>query len=161
MMTIAAMVSIGGNAGNTTLIGPRYLFALAQDGFGPRALARVHPRYRTPAVAILTQSGIALVLALSGSFVWLAMLSIIARLATYVGTAAAVPVLRRRFADRPGAWRLPGGVTIPVAALLLCLVFLASTTLANLVAGAGALGVGALLYLGRRNDARLEGVDSL
>ncbi|MEX2124684.1 MAG: APC family permease [Woeseia sp.] len=150
MMTVAAMVSIEGNAGNTTLIGPRYLFALAQDGFGPRALARVHPRYRTPAVAIITQSTIALVLALSGSFVWLAMLSIIARLATYVGTAAAVPVLRKRFGDRPGALRLPGGVAIPVAALLLCLAFLASTTLANLAAGAAALVVGALLYLGRR-----------
>ncbi|HEX7061061.1 MAG TPA: APC family permease [Woeseiaceae bacterium] len=150
MMTIAAMVSIGGNAGNTTLIGPRYLFALAQDGFGPRVLARVHPRYRTPAAAILVQSGIALVLALSGSFVWLAMLSIIARLATYVGTAAAIPLLRRRFGDSPGAWRMPGGLAIPVAALLLCLVFLASTTLANLAAGAAALVVGALLYFARR-----------
>ncbi len=152
MMTVAAMVSIGGNAGNTTLIGPRYLWALAQDGFGPRFLARVHPRYRTPAAAILTQSGIALVLALSGSFVWLAMLSIIARLATYIGTAAAIPVLRRRFGDRPGAWRLPGGLAVPVAALLLCLVFLSSTTLENLVAGAAALAVGALLYLMRRKD---------
>jgi amino acid transporter len=152
MMTIAAMVSIGGNAGNTTLIGPRYLFALAADGFGPRVLARVHPRYRTPAAAILTQSTIALVLALSGSFVWLAMLSIIARLATYVGTAAAIPVLRKRFGDRPGAWQLPGGIAIPVAALLLCLVFLASTTLANVAAGAAALAVGALLYVTRRKD---------
>jgi amino acid transporter len=153
MMTVAAMVSMAGNAGNTTLIGPRYLFALAQDGYGPRALARVHPRYRTPAVAIITQSAIALVLALSGSFVWLAMLSIIARLATYIGTAAAVPVLRKRFGNRPGAMRLPGGVAIPVAALVLCLAFLASATLANLAAGAAALVVGAVLYLGRRKNA--------
>ncbi len=152
MMTIAAAVSIGGNAGNTTLIGPRYLFALARDGFGPRLLASVHPRYRTPAAAILTQSGLALLLALSGSFVWLAMLSIIARLATYMGTAAAIPMLRRRFGDRPGAWRLPGGLAIPAAALLLCLVFLASTTLANLVAGAAALAIGALLYITRRKE---------
>ena len=150
MMTVAAAVSIGGNAANTTLIGPRYLFALAQDGFGPRPLARVHPRYNTPAAAILTQSGIALVLALSGSFVWLAMLSIVARLATYIGTAAAIPVLRKRFADRPGAWRLPGGPAIPAAALLLCLVLLASTTIANLAAGAVALVAGALIYLSRR-----------
>lgn len=153
MMTGAALVSIGGNAGSTTLIGPRYLFALAQDGFGPRVLAHVHPRYRTPAVAILTQSSIALVLALSGSFVWLAMLSIIARLTTYAGTAAAVPLLRKRFEGRPGARPLPGGVAIPVAALLLCLVFLASMTLANLTAGAVALVVGALLYVGRRKEA--------
>ncbi|MGH7480973.1 MAG: APC family permease [Longimicrobiales bacterium] len=146
LMTIGAMISIEGNVGNTTLIGPRYLFAIARDGYGPRALARVHPRYRTPAVAIVTQTTVALALALSGSFVQLAMLSIIARLATYIGTAAAVPFLRRRFADRPEGVRLPGGALIPIAALLLCLLFLASTTFANLVAGAIALLVGVAIY---------------
>ncbi len=153
LMTVAAMISIAGNAGNTTLVGPRYLFALARDGFGPRALARIHPRYRTPALAIVTQSTIALVLALSGNFVGLAMLSIVARLATYIGTAASVPVLRKRFGDRPGVLRLPGGPAIPIAALLLCLVFVASATFANLLAGAVALAVGLVIYRFRRRDA--------
>lgn len=152
LMTIGAMISIEGNVGNTTLIGPRYLFALARDGFGPKMLARVHPRYRTPAAAIITQSATALVLALSGSFVALAMLSIVARLATYIGTAAAIPVLRRRFSERPDAFRIPGGALVPVAALLLCLVFLASATWMNLAAGAVALAVGAVLYRMKRSD---------
>src|SRR5690606_3793272 len=99
LMTIGAMISIFGNVGNSTLVGPRYLFALAQDGFGHKILARIHPKYHTPAIAIIVQSGIALALALSGSFVELAMLSIIARLVTYVGTAAALPILRRRFGN--------------------------------------------------------------
>src|SRR5690606_4458269 len=146
LMSVGAMLSIGGNAGNTTLVGPRYIFALARDGFGPAVLGRVHPRYRTPAAAILLQSGVALVLALSGTFVGLAMLSIIARLATYVGTAAAVPVLRRRFADRAEAVRLPGGWAIPGAALALCVAFLASAELVNLAAGLVALLVGAVIY---------------
>jgi len=150
LMTIGAMLSIEGNVGNTTLVGPRYLFALAQDGFGPAALARVHPVYRTPAAAIVIQSGVALVLALSGSFVGLAMLSIIARLATYVGTAASIPILRRRFPDRHGVVRLPGGYAIPVAALALCVVFLASAELSNLLAGAVALLVGVVIYKLRR-----------
>jgi amino acid transporter len=110
----------------------------------------VHPVYRTPAAAIVIQSGVALVLALSGSFVGLAMLSIIARLATYVGTAAAVPILRKRFPGRAGVVRLPGGYAIPVAALALCLVFLASAELSNLAAGAVALLVGVVIYKMRR-----------
>ncbi len=153
LMTVAAAISIQGNVGNATLAGPRYLFALALDGFGPRALVHVHSRYRTPDVAILLQSGLALGLALSGSFVALAMLSVVARLATYLATAASVPVLRRRFAgaDRSeGAVRLPGGVGIPAAAVALCLGLLASTTLPNLAAGAAALVVGAVLYRYRR-----------
>jgi APA family basic amino acid/polyamine antiporter len=150
VMTVGAAVSIEGNVGNTTLMGPRYLFALAEDGFGPRALASVHPRWRTPYVAIIVQSTIALVLALSGSFVQLAMLSIVARLATYMGTAAAVPVLRRKFPRTESTVRLPGGPLIPLAALALCIVFLLSATVWNLVAGGVALVVGLLLYAFRR-----------
>ena len=146
LLTAGAVVSIAGNTANTMLIGPRYLFALASDGHGPRWLARVHPAYHTPAAAIICQATIALVLALSGSFVQLATLSVIARLATYIGTAAAVPVLRRRLPERAGALRLPFGPVIPVAALVLSFGLLASATTANLVAAAIALGVGAALY---------------
>ena len=150
LLTLGAIVSIIGNLGNTTLMGPRYLFALARDGFGPRVLAEVHPRHRTPANAIVAQMVIALALALSGSFVQLAMLSVIARLTTYIGTAAAVPVLRRRFGSAPGALRLPGGALIPGAALLVSLAFLASATWQNLVAGALALAAGAVIFRLRR-----------
>jgi amino acid transporter len=146
LLTVGATLSIVGNIGNTTLLGPRYLFALGLDGFGPSALARLHPRYRTPAVAIVVQSVLALVLALSGSFVQLAMLSVVARLTTYIGTAAAVPVLRRRFGTRPNAFRLPGGPTIPILGLLLSVVFLMSAQWQNLVAGLVALAVGAVIY---------------
>ncbi len=150
LMTLGAMISIEGNVGNTTFSGPRYLFALATDGFGPRGLARVHRRYHTPATAIIRQSTVALVLALSGSFVQLALLSVIARLATYIGTAAAVPVLRRRFGDRPDAVRLPGGPAIPIAALLLSIGFLASAQPRNLIAGGLGLLAGAVIFRFRR-----------
>ena len=150
LMTIGAMISIGGNVGNTILVGPRYLFALAADGYGPRALAAIHPKYRTPAVAIITLSVVSLALALTGSFVQLALLSIIARLTTYIGTAAAVPILRRKFGNRPNVVRLPGGPTIPVLALVLSLAFLASAELRNLVAGLIALVIGAIIYRFRR-----------
>lgn len=150
LMSIGAMVSILGNVGNSTLVGPRYLFALAKDGFGPGVLARIHTSYRTPAVAIIVQTGLALGLALSGSFVGLAMLSIIARLITYIGTAAALPILRKRHQGRPGVVRLPGGFAIPAAALCICLIFLASTTLANLIAGAVAMLVGVIIYRFRK-----------
>jgi basic amino acid/polyamine antiporter, APA family len=152
LLTAGAAVSILGTNSNTVLAGPRYLFALAEDGFGPAALARLHPRWQTPAVALLAQTAIALPLALSGSFARLATLSVIARLATYLATAAAVPVLRRKF---PGAARvrLPGGPAIPLAAILLCLGLAASAKRENLIAGAVALGVGYLFYLCRRHES--------
>ena len=150
LLTAGAVVSILGTNSNSVLAGPRYLYALACDGFGPKFLASVHPGFRTPAAAILVQSAIALPLALSGSFVGLATLSVVARLTAYVATTTAVPVLRRR-QRAEGAFRLPGGPTIPIAATIVSLGLLASASWANLLAGAAALGVGGLIYLFRRD----------
>jgi amino acid transporter len=89
-------------------------------------------------------------LALSGSFVGLATLSVVARLTTYVATTTAVPVLRRRKTTED-AFKLPGGIAIPVAATIVSLGLLASASWANLLAGAAALAAGGLIYLFRRD----------
>jgi amino acid transporter len=132
---------------NTVLMGGRYLYALSDSGRLPRVFASVHPTFRTPWIAIMTQTGIALPLALSGTFAELAQLSVMARMATYIGTAASVPVLRAKMPDAPRRIRLPGGPIIPVAALLVCALFLTSATLKNAIAGVIALIVGAIIYV--------------
>lgn len=147
LLTIGATISILGTTSNTVMLGPRFLFALAQDGYGPKIIASVHPRFHTPYVAILVQFVISLGLALSGSFEQLALLSMVTRLLAYIGTAAAVLVLARRYRDRENALRLPGGPLIPIAALLLSLALLASASVANLLAAAVALAVGTVIYL--------------
>jgi amino acid transporter len=156
LLMVGGALSILGTNSNTVLAGPRYLWALAADGFGPRMLTYIHPRFRTPMVALLTQTAIALPLALSGSFTQLATLSVIARLATYFGTAAAVLKLRRKFPDAPNIVRTPGGPIIPIAALLLCVVFAASAEPRHLIAGAIAIVVGLGLYAMRRRPENPE-----
>ena len=150
VLTVGATISILGTNSNTMLFGPRVLYSLAQDGFGPRMLANIHPRFHTPAVAIITQGVLALTLALSGSFVKLALLSVVARLCAYIGTVLSLLVLQRRYANHPGALKLPGGPAIPLAALVLSLGLLVSATIDNLIAAGVALLLGAVLYLTRR-----------
>lgn len=149
-LTVGASVSILGTNNNTVMMAPRYLLALAADGYGPRALAAIHPRFRTPVIAILAIGLVSLALALSGSFVQLALLSVVSRLCTYLGTAVSVLVLRRRHGDRAEALQLPGGPSIPILATLLSLGLLASASMQNLIAAAIALAVGAVVYLLRR-----------
>jgi amino acid transporter len=150
LLTAGAAISILGTIGGSLFTIPRYLFAMARDGFGPRALADVHPRWRTPHVAILAQASLAFAAALSGTFVQLVLLSVMARTAMYMSTAAAVPVLRRKRPRTADTIRLPGGPAIPIAALALCLVFLASAETRNLILGAVALAIGAGVYALRR-----------
>jgi APA family basic amino acid/polyamine antiporter len=154
LMTVGAALSILGTLNNTVLFGARYGYALSVDGTGPRAFSFIHPKFRTPSVALWGQFAIALPLAITGSFVQLALLSVISRLFAYVGTAASLFVLRRRFADRADALRLPGGPLIPAGALVVSLTLLASAGWKNLLAAALALAAGAAIYAMRRKDAR-------
>jgi amino acid transporter len=154
LLTVGAVLSVLGTNNNTVLAGPRYLYALAKSGGLPAFFARVHPRYRTPHVAILTQTGVALLLVLTGTAEELAVLSVIARLATYIGTCLAVPVLRRKLPTTPRTIRLPGGPAIPIAALVICLLFLSAAEKKNWIAGGIALAAGALIYFSRRRWSR-------
>jgi len=165
LLTLGAALSVLGTNNNTVLAGPRYLYALAETGRLPRVLAKIHPRYRTPHVAILTQSGIALALIAIDALLndvrpgtlrvaeELAVLSTVARLATYIGTCLAVPVLRRKLPATERTIRLPGGPVIPIAALVICLLFLSAAETKNFVAGAIALAVGAVVYASRGKAA--------
>jgi amino acid transporter len=156
LLTIGAVLSVLGTNNNTVLAGPRYLYALAQTGKLPPVFGRIHPRYRTPHIAILTQTGVALLLMLTGTAEDLAVLSVIARLATYIGTALAVPVLRRKMPATPRTIRLPGGSAIPIAALVICLLFLFAAKPKNWIAGGIALALGALIYFLRRDSPPID-----
>ncbi len=156
LLTIGAILSILGTNNNTVLAGSRYLYALADNGRLPAVFAAVHPRFRTPWIALIAQTAVAVPLALSGTFTELATLSVVARMATYIGTAAAVPVLRRTMPATPRTIRLPGGPAIPIAALAVCVVFLSSATARNLMAGAIALAVGVVIYAAGRRGERTD-----
>lgn len=146
ILTLGAVLSVLGTNNNTVLAGPRYLYALAETGKLPQVFAKIHPRYRTPHIAILTQTGVAILLMLTGTAEELAVLSAIARLATYIGTALAVPVLRKKMPATERTIRLPGGPLIPIAALAICVLFLTAAKRENWIAGGIALTVGAVIY---------------
>jgi amino acid transporter len=151
-----------GNNMGQLLNGSRTIFALAENGDLPRWFGRVHPAYRTPSNAILFGAGIALVLALSGTFGALAAVSAIARLVMYLAVCLSTLVLRKRdreIAAQVGAhfsdplqtvaaptFTVPFGPVIPVLASLVALGILAGATRANLIAGGAALVGGAVLY---------------
>jgi amino acid transporter len=103
LLLIGATVSMFGYLGGMTLSMPRMLFALARDGFLPRALAAVHPHHRAPQAAIIVQALIALALAVSGTFEKLAILANVSALALYFGCALAAWRLRRFGIEGEGA----------------------------------------------------------
>src|SRR6266513_396437 len=93
VVTLGALLSMAGTNSGTVLEGSRMLYALSLDRPRLRAVSYVHPRFRTPIVAIAIHVIVAMILAVAGSFAQLALLSTVARLTTYLAGCAALPFL--------------------------------------------------------------------
>jgi amino acid transporter len=117
---------------------PRTLFALASDGYLPRFLAAVHRTHRTPHVAIAVQGVIVCVIALTGTYVKLAIMADVAILLVYLACCVGAWRLRRRNVAAEGApFRMPGGAVVPwLAAALIVGLLIPASAQAWLLTGA-------------------------
>jgi basic amino acid/polyamine antiporter, APA family len=157
MVGVGSVVSMTGNNAGQILSGSRMLYALAEHRELPAFFGWIHPRFRTPAHAIVFTSVVALALALTGSFVKLAVVSALARLVTYTGVSAATLRLRSpQFADRvgPASFVAPLGPVVPVIAMIVSAAIAAGATKEQLLGGLAALAAGAILFLAAARQVR-------
>ncbi len=147
-ITLTAVFSIGGNLSGSMLSSPRLTLALAEHGLLPGWFGRIHPKFSSPANSVIFLGGLSIILALSGSFVFLAVASSLTRLITFGVCILALPVIRKR-ADqemRDAAYRLKGGNTIPVLAMIVSVWMAAQSSLDSWLYVGGLLVFGLLLY---------------
>lgn len=157
LILVGAVVSMFGFVSGMTLAVPRALYAFARDGFLPAPLARIHPRFRTPYVAIAVQAAIICVLAATGSFAKLAVLANLAALLLYLACAIAAGVLRQRDVRQAGSapFTLPGGWLVPVLAVVVILWLLRSITRAEWTVVGAVLAAATVVFLLTRARRRM------
>jgi amino acid transporter len=142
IVTLGALLSMAGTNSGTVLEGSRMLFALSLDrNLGP--LSYVHPKYRTPSVAIIVHVVVATGLALGGTFAKLAMLSAVARLTTYLFTCAGIPFIQRKMTNA----LKPVTLILAILGTIISLALFFTLNTFNFIAAAIALGAGVLVYL--------------
>ena len=124
----------------------RLLFAMSDHRQLPVALARVHSGFHTPAIAIVVTAGAVWLLALSGSFVYLVKLTLIARVAVYAITCATLVSFRHTNSAPEATFKVPGGEVVACASALLCVLFLASSSMHELLDVAVALVIGLTVF---------------
>jgi basic amino acid/polyamine antiporter, APA family len=149
LLLAGATVSMFGYVSGMTLAIPRALFAFAEDRILPRALASVHPRLRTPWVAIIVQSAIVCALAIVSRFEQLAVIANLASLLLYLGCIVAAWELRRRDVradDGKAPLTLPFGPLVHVLAAAVIVFMLSSITTVEWAMVAVVLVVASVLF---------------
>jgi amino acid transporter len=121
----ASWVSMLGFCSGVALVAPRYFFAMAEDGYLPARLLEIS-RFRTPGGAILVSTALTCALAVLLGYASLVDVANVVILSGYAVTALSALVLRLRMPAAPRAVRLPGGIWIPLLALLSAVALLIS-----------------------------------
>jgi amino acid transporter len=107
-MTVAAMITNVALLNSTVLATTRMPFAMAEDGYLPQGLTKVHPRFGTPWIAIIVSAVVYALLAFQ-SLAGLITIYIWLRSATTVLTVLSGWGMRRKHPELPRAFVVPGG----------------------------------------------------
>jgi basic amino acid/polyamine antiporter, APA family len=128
-MAISMLVTLNGSI----MSGARVPFAVARDGYLFDAIAEVHPRFRTPSIAIIVQCGLAIILLLlGGSFRQFFSLAIFAEWLFYMITGSTVFVFRRRDPEAERPYRVWGYPVVPALFIIVSAALLYYTFTDNL-----------------------------
>ena len=140
IMAVVAIVSLAAGINAYTFAGPRVYFAMARDRAFFQAAARVHPKYKTPAISIAAQAAFSILLVVSGS---------LDAIANYVGfsitlfagaAVAAVFVLRMREPEAPRPFRAWGYPVTPAIFVIVSALIVANAVYTDpTVTGIGTL----------------------
>jgi amino acid transporter len=148
LVLIGATVSTFGFVGGDILCSPRAVYALGRDGLLPSAFGRIHDRFRTPHIAIVTHAALCAAFAVTGSFNALLVLSVLSALIVYLICCLAAIQLQRKNIRVEGSipYKVPGGRVVPVLAAAIVIWLMSSSTAKEFVALAITIAVLTLVY---------------
>ena len=160
LITIMILISIFSATNGTMLSSPRVYYAMARDGLFFHRLAQVHPRFRTPAFAVIAGAVWSAILAITGTFEQLLTYVIFIGWIFYALAGAAIFVYRRHMPNVVRPFRVPGYPITP----LLFVIAAAALALNTIVTQPARAGTGiAIVLLGapayfiwRRKTGRIE-----
>jgi APA family basic amino acid/polyamine antiporter len=121
LMAAAIMISGFGCANGLILSGARVYYAMAKDRLFFRNVAKLHPKYKTPAVSLMVQMVWTCVLCISGSYGQLLDYIIFAVLVFYILTIVGLFVLRRTRPNAERPYRAVGYPVLPIVYIVMAL----------------------------------------
>ena len=129
ILFIGAGISMFGMLSGEILNVPRVIYGLARDQIIPLdKLALIHPKFKTPYLAIILYAGLGFSMAAAGGFRQLAVIASGSMLLVYFGVSLSVIKLRKMKETAPGEFKIPFGKTVPILSAGIILYFLSNLT---------------------------------
>jgi APA family basic amino acid/polyamine antiporter len=164
ILTIAILISIFSSANGLTLTAPRVYYAMASDDVFFKQLGKVHPRFHTPATAVLASSVWAAILAASGTFEQLLTSVVFTGWIFYGLGAATLFVYRRRRVQHAIAYEVPGYPWTPVVFIAAAAAIVGNAVLTQpyrAAAGIAVVALGIPVYLLWGPKSNMPHVDTI
>src|ERR1051325_4056920 len=127
LVSVFVMISSFSSLNGSMLASPRVFFAMADDGMFFETIAKVHPRFRTPYVAIMLAALLGMALVMSRSFEALTDTFVLAIWPFYALSVAAVYRLRRRRPELPRPYRVAGYPVVPALFVVSVIAFVVNS----------------------------------
>ncbi len=129
LISAAVIISTFGALNGSILTGPRVYYAMAKDGIFFRKVSRIHPRFRTPGIAILIQAIWASLLTVAGTFEQMFTFAMFISIVFWIGATASVFTLRKKLPGLPRPYKTWGYPVVPALFILASLGILINTLL--------------------------------
>lgn len=153
LIGIGALLSISGSDESGTIGTSRLSYAMAADGLFPHSFAKLHPKYKTPYVALLFQSATAFAASIFGSVTQLISFSVFCILIAYFATCLALAKIRKNYNIKIGV--------VPLVGASICLFMLSQVGLKIMAAGIFVVLIGVPFYIYFSPKAELSDVKSI
>ncbi|MFO7574294.1 MAG: APC family permease [Bacteroidales bacterium] len=146
LISIGAVLSVGGALNTVMLVGSRVPFAFSQENQLPKFFSFLHPRFRTPVWSLLTFTAVALFVSLTGTFIYAVTISVISKILIFLAVSAALIRFRHLDKGEPTYFRVRHGKILAVLSIIACLWLLVGTKISEIVAVLITIGTGLVIY---------------
>jgi basic amino acid/polyamine antiporter, APA family len=133
LITLGAVISIGGTLNAVMLIGSRVPYALAEEKQFPQFFAQLHPGNRTPIYSLFIFTAVSIVASLTGSFIYAVSISVISKVLIFLLVCAAMIKLRKKPEKETDYFKLKFGYFFAVTGILASIGLLLSAELSEFV----------------------------
>ena len=144
IITIGAIISIGGALNGNMLIGSRVPFALSEKNQFPKVFSKTHSKTAVPHISLWLYSVIVILVSISGTFIYLLSISVICSILAYFTVSASL--IKLRMQNKITGFKLKFGNSIAILGMLICIWLLSVADLSKLIDVLITIGGGLVIY---------------